>query len=149
MRKLILEIVSALLILLFSYAALSKLLQYDSFKFQLHKSPFVTDMSGWIAWSLPVSELIISLMLLFKTTRMIGFYASFFLMLVFTGYIYAMLNFSPFVPCSCGGVLSRMSWEQHFYFNLLFTGISFAGIVLQAAGNNNKDGFHTLTSCAK
>lgn len=135
-RARIIDIISALLVLLFAYAAVSKLADYETFKFQLGRSPYVTKMAGFIAWALPLAELIIVALLLIKRTQLIGLYASFFLMALFTGYIYAMLHFSYYVPCSCGGVLSMMSWNQHLLFNIVFTALAFTGILIH---KNNKE----------
>jgi hypothetical protein len=137
-KSVAIEVISSLLILLFVYAALSKLRDYETFKSQLVKSPYISNMADFIAWSIPSGELTISILLAFKQTRLIGLYSSFFLMLVFTGYIYAMLHFSYFVPCSCGGVLSQMSWNQHFIFNIAFSVLSLLGIILTLKGNPPK-----------
>jgi uncharacterized membrane protein YphA (DoxX/SURF4 family) len=126
------EIIASLLVILFTYAALSKLLDYGTFRFQLGRSPYLTKMAGMVAWAIPAAELITVAMLVLPCFRQAGLYASFFLLLLFSGYIYAMLHFSYYVPCSCGGVLSRMSWNQHFIFNLFFTALSLGGILLQA-----------------
>jgi hypothetical protein len=107
-RTTIVEIISALLIILWIYTGLNKLLDYDNFKFQLGRSPFLQDLSKPIAIALPVGELLLALSLTIKRTRLLGLYASFFLMLLFTGYIYAMLHYSYYVPCSCGGVLAAL-----------------------------------------
>lgn len=131
-KKITVEIISALLVLLWAYAALSKLLDYETFKFQLGRSPYIAAMASSIAWIIPVTELIICLLLVIRRSRLIGLYASFFLMALFTGYIYAMLNYSYYVPCSCGGVLSEMSWEQHFIFNILATLIALTGVFLES-----------------
>jgi hypothetical protein len=130
-KNTIVELISALLLFLFIYAALSKLLDFDKFKYQISQSPFITNISWLVIWSIPLAELIISIFLLFKRTRLAGLYLSFFLMLLFTGYVFIMLRYSSYLPCSCGGVLSIMSWKQHFIFNLAFTGLSLAGIMLQ------------------
>jgi hypothetical protein len=60
-----------------------------------------------------------------------GLYASFFLMSLFTAYLMIMLNVSYYVPCSCGGVLEKLSWNQHIVFNVFFIVISAAGAILQ------------------
>jgi hypothetical protein len=130
-KALITEIISSLFVILFTYAALSKLLVYSVFEFQLRRSPFITQMAGFVAWIIPVSELLIVFILLFKKTRLIGLYFSFFLMVLFTSYIYGMLRYSYFVPCSCGGVLSRMSWNQHLIFNILFSVLALWGILME------------------
>ncbi len=129
------EIMASLLVILFIYTGLNKMLDYETFKFQLGRSPFVQNMNGFIAATLPIGELLIALALIIKRTRLIGFYASFFLMVLFTGYIYAMLHYSYYVPCSCGGVLAALSWEQHLVFNCFFIAIALAGILLQAGIN--------------
>jgi hypothetical protein len=130
MKKTLTEIAASLLVILFIYAGLSKLMNYSDFRFQLGRSPYVSGIAGFVAWFMPVSEILVALLLTVQRTRLIGFYASFFVMLLFTGYIYAMLHYSPYLPCSCGGVLSMMSWEQHFYFNLFFVIISLSGVLL-------------------
>jgi hypothetical protein len=129
-RTTVVEIISSLLILLFMYAAVSKLLDYETFKVQLSKSPFITQFAGVTAWALPIGEIMVALALTFKPTRMPGLYASLFLMTMFTAYIWAMLNYSYYVPCSCGGILSKMDWNTHLWFNVGFIIISITGIFL-------------------
>ena len=124
------EIICFLLILLFVYAALSKLFDYSSFKYQVHISPFLSSFSNF-AWIIPAVELMTTVLLIFNTWRMIGLYASFFIMLSFTVYITLMLLFAEHLPCSCGGVLRKLSWQQHLVFNIFFLNIAIAGIVFQ------------------
>lgn len=129
-RKLFVELPAVLLVALFTYAAISKLLQYSTFQHQLGQSPFVTAYANTIAWALPLFELLIAALLVIPSTRLAGFYLSYVIMLAFTIYIYAMLHYSYFVPCSCGGLLSQMNWDQHFIFNIVFTIIALVGIFL-------------------
>lgn len=87
-RNIIIEIISFLLVLLFMYAAVSKLLDYQSFKVQLSKSPFITQFAGITSWALPIGEILVGLALTFKRTRLIGLYASLFLMTMFTAEVF-------------------------------------------------------------
>ena len=137
MKGILSGIAASLLIILFIYAGLSKLMDYEGFRFQLGRSPYVTGIAGFVAWFMPAAEIIAALLLTFQRTRLFGFYLSFFLMFLFTGYIYAMLHYSPFLPCSCGGVLSAMSWEQHLYFNIFFVLVSLTGALLLASNKSN------------
>lgn len=73
-------------------------------------------------------EILIACLLIFEGSRSVALYASFTLMVMFTAYIYIILNFSDFVPCSCGGVLEKLSWTQHLIFNIFF--IILAGIAV-------------------
>ena len=130
-RSTIVEIISSLLILLFMYAAVSKLLDYQTFRVQLSKSPFITQFASVLAWALPVGEILVALALTWKRTRLPGLYASLFLMTMFTAYIWTMLQYSYYLPCSCGGVLSKMGWTAHLWFNIGFVALSIIGIFIQ------------------
>lgn len=130
----IIEIISALFILLFVYAAISKFLDYQKFRVQLGQSPLLTAFAGWVAWIIPTIEIIISLLLAFSKTRLLALYASFSLMVMFIAYIIAITKFSDYVPCSCGGVLQNMNWHQHLIFNIVFVLLAMAGISLYTDG---------------
>ncbi|MDE3184446.1 MAG: hypothetical protein KGM16_13595 [Bacteroidota bacterium] len=130
-QKVIIEIISVLLILLFVYASTSKLLNYTLFVTQLKASPFLSAFAPIIAWLLPSVELGIAVMLTVKNIRIIGFLLSFILLLLFTIYIEMMLLSPVHLPCSCGGVLQALSWKQHLLFNLFFMALAATGALLE------------------
>jgi len=138
-KNMLVEIICSLLIILFIYSSLSKLSAYDRFTVQLSKSPFITSWYQLVAWSIPAIEIVISFLLVLKRTRLIGLYASFFLMSLFTAYLVIMLNYSYYIPCSCGGVLEYLSWEQHIVFNSFFIVIAGAGVLLKTYNTNSKN----------
>jgi hypothetical protein len=35
-----------------------------------------------------------------------------------------MFLLSPYLPCSCGGLIEALSWRQHIFFNLAVMAIS-------------------------
>ena len=125
--------ITYLLVVLFLYAALSKMLDYKEFNKQLKYSPFISQYSNILSWALPGIEIAVCLLLLISSTRLLGLYASFTLMSMFTVYLVCMLSFSSRedVPCPCGGILGELSWNSHALFNILFVVISLAGIILQ------------------
>lgn len=130
-RKIIIEIISSLLILLFLYASVSKWLAFKSFIGDMNNQPFPNWMTPWLVWSIPSLEVIIAILLIFDRTRLAGLYASLVLMGAFTVYTAAvLLHAFRYIPCSCGGVIRRLTWPQHLVFNLFFVGISMAGIIL-------------------
>lgn len=135
-RNIIIEIISSLLIILFIYTALSKLSGYSNFTAQLSKSPFITSYATSLAWTLPAVEILIALLLVFKRTRLLGLYASFFMMSLFTAYLIVMLNFSYHIPCSCGGALQYLSWNEHIVFNAFFIVIAGMGALMKANETN-------------
>lgn len=126
------KIICTLLVFLFAYAAISKLLDYSTFHVQLSQSPYITRFADVIAWALPVIELIVAVSFAFSSLRLFAFYAVLFLLSLFTAYLVAMLNFSYYIPCSCGGLLSSLSWKQHIVFNIVFILLSLTGILLSA-----------------
>jgi len=119
-----------LYILLFVYAALSKLLDFENFRVQLAQSPLLSAYAGLIAPAVIAAELLIVLLLSFKITRLSGLYASFFLMVAFTVYIYLILNYSDFIPCSCGGIIEKLGWTEHLIFNIFFAALAMVAVLI-------------------
>src|SRR5438034_7109110 len=130
-RNLIIEIISSLLILLFLYTALSKLFDHAAFKYTLSKSPLIGGKAAVVALALPITEGLVASLLFFPRTRLWGLYGSFLAMTIFTLYLAYMIIFAPNLPCSCGGVLKQMSWNQHLVFNIFFLIVSLTGILLE------------------
>ncbi len=104
-------------IILFVYAAVSKLTDFENFQVQVAQSPLLSAFATPIAYGVVLGELIIALMLCFTKSRLLGLYLFLGFMTAFTVYIFLILNYSPFVPCSCGGVLEKMGWWEHLWFN--------------------------------
>ena len=129
-KTLIVDIICGLLILLFAYAALSKLTDRQHFQAVLAQMLFIKYIAGFISFALPVTELVVGALLLMPGTRLSGLYASLGLLIAFTLYIGYMILFAPKLPCNCGGVLEQMSWAQHLVFNLVFIALSAMAIEL-------------------
>ena len=129
-KKIIVRVITLLLMLLWVYSAVSKLLDYNTTVLQFSQSPFITEFAGTLAWAVPGAEIAISVLLFLERTRRMGLYASLFLIAMFSAYIYAMLNMSSYVPCACGGVLSSLGWEEHLVLNLCFLVLSALAITL-------------------
>jgi hypothetical protein len=128
LRTTFLEMISLLYIMLFVYAATNKLLDFENFRVQLGQSPLLSAFAGWISWTVLIVEFTIAGFLLFPRTRIKALFAGFCLMTMFTAYIFIMLNYSSFLPCSCGGILEKMSWQEHLIFNIVF--VVLAGLAL-------------------
>ena len=123
-------IVSLLFIVLFVYAAVSKLLDFENFQIQLGQSPLLSAFADTISWSVPVLELFTASLLIVPRFRKVGLYIAFTLMVMFTTYIFIILHYSAFVPCSCGGVLDKMGWKGHLVFNACFTILALVSLVM-------------------
>lgn len=122
--------ISYFFILLFCYAGYSKRLDFENFQVQIAQSPLLSAYAGFVSYAVIVAELLIIVLLLIPRSRIAGLYASLAIMTAFTIYIYLILNYSDFIPCSCGGILEKMGWIEHLVFNLACVVIAGAGILL-------------------
>ena len=129
-------IASIFYITLFVYTASSKIFDFDNFQIQIGQSPILTSYAGFVSWSIPVIELIIVVLFLIPKFISIAFLASYSMMVMFTTYILLILNFSDFIPCSCGGVLESLSWHEHIVFNILCIVIALIGLHFYYRNNN-------------
>ncbi len=123
--------IAGLLILLFCYTAIAKLMDVEEFRRQLNNQNVPEWSKPSLVWLIPGSEIVLSLLLLIPATRILGLYGAAALMTLFTGYM-ALVVFGYFerVPCSCGGVLKSMSFPAHLVFNLFFLILSIGGIYM-------------------
>ncbi|WP_430613198.1 MauE/DoxX family redox-associated membrane protein [Flavobacterium sp. JP2137] len=115
------QVIIYFFIILFVYAALSKILDFENFQIQVAQSPLLSAYATLITYITIISELIIAFLLCFPKTIKLGLYLFLGMMTAFSVYIYLILNFSPFVPCSCGGILEKMGWQEHLWFNIIIT----------------------------
>ncbi len=126
----LIRIICALLAFLFVYSAVSKLVNFTAFVNDMDNQPFPTFIKPVLVWAVPLTELAIVGLLIFDRTRLMGLYGSFALMIAFTLYTAVVLmHFFKYIPCSCGGIIKNLSWQQHLIFNLFFVLISFLGIL--------------------
>jgi hypothetical protein len=141
MKKAILsEVIAALLVLLFLYAAFSKLADFPAFRAAMAKQPFPKWAQAVLVFALPAAEIVTALLLVPARTRLEGLCAFCGMMGLFTGYTAAvLLHWSPWVPCTCGGLISRLSWGQHLVFNLFFLSLGLLGIRLTIFHARNQD----------
>lgn len=143
-KKYFVQAVGILLALLFIYAAASKLLDFANFQVQLAQSPLLSAYAGIISYLILIIEFLVAIALCLPISRLLALYASLALMAAFTIYIYLILNYSDFIPCSCGGILEKLGWKEHLIFNICFVLLSFGAIV--ALSRNS--GFKIRTTLA-
>lgn len=130
-NKLIIEVAVLLLVILFLYTGISKLIDFRGFTYDLNNQPFPNSLTPLLSWVLPISEIAIAAALLFEKSRLLGLYASLILMGLFTVYTaLVLLHAFEYVPCSCGGVIKHLTWPQHLIFNIFFLMMAFIAIRL-------------------
>lgn len=114
----VVEFISYFFILLFCYAGISKIMDFENFQIQISESHLLSAYAGFIPFAIIILEFIIAGLLCYRKTKNSGLIGSFILMFIFTGYIFFIIRTSENLPCSCGGILEKMSWHQHLYFNI-------------------------------
>lgn len=121
--KILIQITRAiryLLIFLFTYTGLSKLVDHNTFVTSILLSPVLHDQALIIAWIVPMIELLIVALLLSNKYMRTGLLCSLIMMIGFTIYIAYMILFLKNLPCSCGGILKELSWSHHILLNSCF-----------------------------
>lgn len=131
------DILSALLVLLFLYTGLSKLMDHKIFLIQLMESPWLwlSQNKSWVTWFLPIGEILISIALIIPRFRIIGYWSSALLLITFILYISILMVSGIHLPCSCGGIMASLSWTQHIFVNFIFLLVSIWGIVIENKGS--------------
>jgi uncharacterized membrane protein YphA (DoxX/SURF4 family) len=129
--KWIVECCAFALVFLFIYTASAKFLRINVFAFQLERFPWISPVANLMAWVVPSVEAVVAVLLL--TKRRTGLYAALTLMLVFTIYLALMVGSGRQLPCSCGGVISWMTWKQHLLFNILFIAVALTGVLYSSS----------------
>ncbi|MCE7044463.1 MauE/DoxX family redox-associated membrane protein [Dyadobacter sp. CY312] len=139
-NQLLLSLMVTMLILLFTYTAVSKLHDLADFERQLCNQVIPKWSVKPMLWLLPLVELVVVAMLLSKPFRLTGLWVSCVLMFVFSIYMgLVVLNVFDRVPCNCGGVLNEMKFTTHFIFNLTFLFFSIASVRIQKSLNADSE----------
>lgn len=130
-RTISIQTISIALITLWLYTGLSKLMEIEMFKIQLARQEIIADYANLLVWLLPALEILAALFLMFTITRKTGMLLSFSLITVFTAYMgLVAFGFIKTEACACGGVLARLGFKEHFWFNLFFACLTGLGILL-------------------
>ena len=139
------QVISLILMALFIYTAVSKLLYLDTFQMRLGQMPYLSKNALPISWAIPFLELVIAGLMLLPRYRTIGFYASVGLLGLFTLYIVVLLHSGTDLPCSCGGILSTMGWKDHILFNGVCMAMALLAIIIDKKQNRETLPHHNTT----
>jgi hypothetical protein len=131
LKRTTIEIIVFLYVILLLHTGTSKMMEYNIFKDQLTESLGISSLAKVIAVTLPWFEFLIAIMMLLPKWRYKGLISGVLLMSAFTLYILFLITFSPELPCSCGGLMSQLSWNEHVIFNSTFIIMGIAGALLQ------------------
>ncbi|QNL47903.1 hypothetical protein H8S90_13855 [Olivibacter sp. SDN3] len=146
-KEIVVLIATSLLIILFTYTAVNKILEYEKFVFQMRLAPvrWMIFLAPWIGVLIPAIELFLVALLFIDKYRPKGLLGSAALLMIFELYIVGMLLSGLDLPCTCGGIISKMSWEVHLLFNAAFTGLAIYAFCLLKQINKKNNIQHTCS----
>jgi hypothetical protein len=130
-NKIIRITITSCFILLFLYTGISKLWDYREFISELHQSPWLKILPGWLVWIIPGFELATAFMLATNRFRLKGLYISCLMMAVFTLYILGLSQFTYYIPCSCGGLIDTLPNVVHIFLNAVLAVLAMLAIYLE------------------
>lgn len=120
-----------ILVLLWFYTALDKLIFYSAYTLTMQGQIFPRVWLPLLIPAVPLVELLTGTMLMVSTLRLCGMICSLLLMISFT--VYAGLiffGFFPAKPCACAGLFRDLTWGIHFLVNLFFMLVAAFGIIV-------------------
>lgn len=137
-KKVLIEVFSSMLILLFLYTSISKWLDWKNFNYEIYNQPFPNWLTPIITWGVTIGMVALAVGLMFERTQLKALWGSLVLMLLFTVYIAAiLLNLFHRIPCTCAGVFAKLNWTEHLLFNLFFVVITAIAILLKKNKRND------------
>lgn len=111
---------------IYFYSDVNKLVQFDQFVINFGRSPFApANFLSEIGAIVIGIELGLSILLFIKKARKLALFSLAILSLIFTIYILLMIAYSPTLPCSCGGIVNFLNWNEHLGLTLYLTISSF------------------------
>lgn len=134
-------LITIALLALWVPVVIDKLTDFNSFRMGILNQPFSDEMGNVLIYLLPSLEILTIILLISKKNNRYGIYLSAILMFLFTGYVgLALAGAWEKLPCGCGSIISGMTWNEHFFFNLAFLALSIAGIYLSHSQRRNPTG---------
>lgn len=146
MKKIAINVICVMMIILFVHAGLIKWLDNTTFKNQLSVYPLLSPFAGVIAWLFPAMELVVAGLLVSGCARTLGLSLSVGLMTLLSGYIIFLLSTEYNVPCACETLLGFTSWPAQLKFNLVFLLVALSGLLLQLLAVREAKMEHFTTS---
>ena len=127
------QLPSLILICIWTYTGLEKLIRFEQSRKAFLNQPMPNWLEEYLAFGIPGIELLIATLLLFSVTRWWGYLGSALLLTVFITYVGLIwVGAFPRVPCNCAGIIESLGWAEHFVLNLGLIGVSVLGLRLEA-----------------
>lgn len=128
--------ISLFFAILFSYAAMSKATGFKNFRDQLEQSPGLQGYGEPLAYGVIALQTVSVILLCYRPIRFWGLWITFGTLAVFAGYIGGILLYSKNPPCTCIGLLEKMTWKDNLVLNIGLMITALTGIMTMKAGRS-------------
>ncbi|SEK24041.1 MauE/DoxX family redox-associated membrane protein [Parapedobacter koreensis] len=130
-----LNIISGLIAIMFFYAVYVQLFNSEQKLSEKLKNVFSENAAGILAWLIPAILIITIILLVYKHTRLIGFWASFSLLVVFNVYLILVMDrVAVDGQLNYGGILDNVGLGWQVALNILFIALAILGIWIERYG---------------
>lgn len=119
-RKTLAFTICMMCLFLFAISAYDKIVDHERFLAGLSKVKFIGSYAVYLAWGVPIAEIIVSILLIYPPSQKYGLHGFIGLMVIFTLYIGSMLLWAQKLPCHCNLIIEKLSFAEHLAFNLAF-----------------------------
>jgi len=118
------------LIFLFGFTAIDKIINWYVTVQQMSQQFLPEFIKPFLPILIPGLELSLVIFLIFEQTKKMALLASFTLMACFTTYVaFVIIKDADNTPCSCGGILSTLNWQDHLWLNAIITLLTIISLI--------------------
>lgn len=129
-KNLIAETIIFLLLLMWAYTFVSKVLDFDTFRRQINGAYLLSYLGSPLPYILQLLHLSLVILLLKKSWRKLGLITSLSVLLLYTGYLIYILKFAPSIPCSCISLFRGLNWNNQLWINLAVLTLNIIGLIM-------------------
>ena len=134
--KILTVTISVFFAILFSYAAMSKAMDFKNFRDQLAQAKGMHGLGEIVAYLIIALMTITVLMLCYRRSRLSGLFLTLGMVTVFAGYIALILTDNKNLPCNCIGLFEKMTWKDNLVLNTGLMITALAGIITLKTGRS-------------
>ena len=105
-------------VVLFTYTFVTKFIDFENFKEQIHFAPLLGAFAVLTAYAVLILLFLAILLLSFQRTQVQGIQLTIVLLSLFTLYNTILLVLFENLPCSCIGFYEKWTWEMNLRVNI-------------------------------
>lgn len=117
-------------VVLFSYAAMKRFLNFRNFRDQLEQAPGLQGYGETAASIIIILHVLPVIFMCLPSFRILGLWMAFGTATLFTAYMGLTLFYSENLPCTCIGLFEKLSWKQNMLLSAVLMNIALAGITM-------------------